>query len=1316
LPPPAITLNINGLDAFSPSFYAIVSPLTVFALSLLLTHPLSVSAQSLPTGGVVVGGSASIGSSGSLMTINQSSDRAAINWQTFNIGTGNTVQFVQPGSQSITLNRVVGGVPSNIQGALLANGQVWLQNANGVLFSSGSVINVNSLLVTTKNINVDQFMAGNAFDLASTGKNAGIINDGSITAAGYVTLIGDQVRNNGDISAKQVVLAAGDSATVALDNGQGISVTLTNATANALVENSGRIVAGNDGSVLLTTQGKDTLLDTVINLSGIVKAGTIVADAGVTGDVVVTGDLDASNQNGQGGTVVLSGNRVGLFDDATVNVSGDAGGGLAIIGGDNLNKVPGSSAQGLIDKVTFADYTQIDSGVKIDAGSANGDGGFVETSAAVLSVDGTISAAAPNGKSGLWLIDPTDLTISTALTNANTDTSVPNTFKPIAAPTGASIVNNGSIETALGGANVLITTLGSTATGTQAGNITLAANTNITTASGNTNNLTLEAAGNITIGGNISLGGGNLNLTADAGHNGNGAVVQQATSTIDLHNGNLSISGNTTNTNTMAVNLGGTVVNIGTGTITGNANSAAGVYFGGTMHLTVNGTENLTINGTSTTGAGIQQMPTSSFNIINNGSLTLNGKSDAVQGVLLSGTTTVADNGTLNVYGSSANQNGIGLNTNSLLSVTGNGSVTLNGTTNGTTANGVNGVALTGTVLATNGGSLDVNGKANGTGAGVGIGNNATITAETNGTVNMNGISTNGTGVDYQNGTIIANGNGSAININGSSNAGNGVSVNSAINASNAGIVNINGVSNSSALSASNASVYAGVALGSTGVLSSDGNGSLIDVNGTATDASRGIVLSSGSSATMTNSGEIDLSGNTVNGSAGVQMSGNASVDGDGSTLNVTGTSVERSAVLMGSGILNVTNGGAVNLDGTSTNGAGVSVPGTVLTSDGNGSVINLAGEGAVGVYLNSVANATNGGEINFDGLSTCTSGVSIGSSTGAEGVNIGVAGSVWANGTDANGSPSTINVNGSSAEGLSGVQISGSAQGDNGGVLNLGGKSTNGTGVNIGSNGTVSSNGTDASGNPTQVTVNGTSTNGSGVNNNGTAEATNSGVLTIIGNSTNGTGVDNQNGTITAIGNGSEVTVNGTSTNGNAGVDNTNGTMTEVAGGNITVNSNPPMIGNPVVNASVSSGSSGSGGHGGGGGGGSNGVAIGGGILIAGLVGYAIYDHKAAASDSPQAMTEEDGKVAEATLDSVSVNADGTEAVVKVRTARGVAERRLTLKDSGDGVRHFALNDAGVSTELSFNPQTREYFYRESGAAKNLKAHGWLKEVVASR
>ena len=60
----------------------------------------------LPTGGQVVGGSANISQSGATMNINQSSQRAAINWQTFNVGASATVNFNQPSSNSVTLNRL----------------------------------------------------------------------------------------------------------------------------------------------------------------------------------------------------------------------------------------------------------------------------------------------------------------------------------------------------------------------------------------------------------------------------------------------------------------------------------------------------------------------------------------------------------------------------------------------------------------------------------------------------------------------------------------------------------------------------------------------------------------------------------------------------------------------------------------------------------------------------------------------------------------------------------------------------------------------------------------------------------------------------------------------------------------------------------------------------------------------------------------------------------------------------------------------------------------------------------------------------------
>jgi filamentous hemagglutinin family protein len=270
--------------------------LVTTALGSSLWAGQALAQSTLPTGGTVVQGQAGIATSGTTMTITQQTQRGVINWQTFNIGASNTVQFVQPNAQSQTLNRVTGAGASQIDGRLLANGQVLIQNANGVLFGKGAVVNVNGLLATTKNINDQQFMAGGVLDLTSTGTNASVINEGKINAQGYVTFVGDQVRNAGTINARggQVVLAAGDAATVALNNGQGVSVTLTNGSANALAENSGNIRAGNNGSVLITARGKDTVLNTVINMSGVVRAGTVVADAGKTGDVVLTGKINAS--------------------------------------------------------------------------------------------------------------------------------------------------------------------------------------------------------------------------------------------------------------------------------------------------------------------------------------------------------------------------------------------------------------------------------------------------------------------------------------------------------------------------------------------------------------------------------------------------------------------------------------------------------------------------------------------------------------------------------------------------------------------------------------------------------------------------------------------------------------------------------------------------------------------------------------------------------------------------------------------------------------------------------------------------------------
>src|SRR5262245_34118426 len=113
-----------------------------------------------PEGGAVVGGAATITGQGSAsVTINQSTQNAIINWNTFNIGRGESVTFQQPNSGSVALNRVIGGLgPSEILGHLTANGRIFLINRDGVLFGPGAVVNTAGFLASTNDIKNADFM------------------------------------------------------------------------------------------------------------------------------------------------------------------------------------------------------------------------------------------------------------------------------------------------------------------------------------------------------------------------------------------------------------------------------------------------------------------------------------------------------------------------------------------------------------------------------------------------------------------------------------------------------------------------------------------------------------------------------------------------------------------------------------------------------------------------------------------------------------------------------------------------------------------------------------------------------------------------------------------------------------------------------------------------------------------------------------------------------------------------------------------------------------------------------------------------------
>ena len=310
----------------------IAMTLKVLAASVMLA--VGASAYALPAGGVVSAGSASVGGTPGNMVVTQSSQNAAINWQSFSIAAGESVNFVQPGSSAVALNRVIGPDPTSILGNLSANGKVFLVNPNGILFGTSASVNVAGLVASSLNISDADFVAGR-YKFSGAG-NGAVTNQGNINAdGGYVALLGKQVANDGVISARlgSVALASGEAMTLDLAGDKLLNVQIDQGAVNALVQNGGMIQA-DGGLVLMTTQAAGSLLSGAVNNTGTVLAQTISSSNGTirllggagNGAVDVGGTLDASAPGGgNGGTIETSAARVKVQNSAAVTAAAPLG-------------------------------------------------------------------------------------------------------------------------------------------------------------------------------------------------------------------------------------------------------------------------------------------------------------------------------------------------------------------------------------------------------------------------------------------------------------------------------------------------------------------------------------------------------------------------------------------------------------------------------------------------------------------------------------------------------------------------------------------------------------------------------------------------------------------------------------------------------------------------------------------------------------------------------------------------------------------------------------------------------------------------------
>jgi filamentous hemagglutinin family protein len=136
--------------------------------------------RQLPTGGQVVAGAVALNTAAqNNLTLNQTSDRAIVNFTTFDIAKNYSVIINQPGSRAALLARVTGADGSILAGSLSANGQFALVNPNGIAITNTGIVNTAGFIASTLDIADADFLSGK-LTFRRSGKAAAITNQGQI--------------------------------------------------------------------------------------------------------------------------------------------------------------------------------------------------------------------------------------------------------------------------------------------------------------------------------------------------------------------------------------------------------------------------------------------------------------------------------------------------------------------------------------------------------------------------------------------------------------------------------------------------------------------------------------------------------------------------------------------------------------------------------------------------------------------------------------------------------------------------------------------------------------------------------------------------------------------------------------------------------------------------------------------------------------------------------------------------------------------------------------------------------------------------------
>ncbi|MBF8262828.1 MAG: hypothetical protein HW387_493 [Parachlamydiales bacterium] len=626
-------LRLFSQDTPKSSIFRSRGALQLALAGLLLSGALSAN----PIGPTIAHGAAELIQKQNALEISCSDD-LIINWQNFGIDVDEKVTFIQPSQNSFVLNRVTGLDPSHILGALSSNGALFLINPNGILIGERAKIDVGSLLASTLNIKDDDFLQHKDLPLFSDSK-ASIVNQGQIESMGDVYLIAKTVDNQGNIVSENGKVSIGAGVNVLIKPQETESLYIMPDLENSDPETFG---VSNSGLIqsLQTEIKTSNSYALAIKHTGQIEAVSLENRGGDVYLVASNGRVDVDNgtivakKGNDGGQVKVLGKEVVLQNQASIDVSNIHNGGNVFVGGGKQGKDPQllNAQLNFAGKDVVIDASSQESGnggdvvlwadgitsfygtVYSQGGAVQGDGGFVEVSGlGELNYRGFTRTTAMNGHAGTLLLDPSYIIISTAATSPGYNATIPVTFNPPTNPTpelATNIFNQGDLQTALIGGNVIISTAAGALGGANAGDIQFGTGVMAIalTMTGAGYTLTLNADRDIL----IPAATTSVAITFPAG--GNGELIFNATRHISI------LTPSFTCTNAKTVNLTATTGNItntgitaaqtitfsgGTPTFAFSAAGAIGIALGGatTLGTTINLGTPTTVS-MSTTGAG----------------------------------------------------------------------------------------------------------------------------------------------------------------------------------------------------------------------------------------------------------------------------------------------------------------------------------------------------------------------------------------------------------------------------------------------------------------------------------------------------------------------------------------------------------------------------------------------------------------------------------------------------------------------------------------------------------------------------------------